>query len=82
MNAERRAGELLKGMDLKPGRKSGIGNTGLPKEVSKIQSSRWQTMTAVPAARVLEVEIADEGLAAMMAGSETRENWVHAGPSL
>jgi hypothetical protein len=42
--AECRAGQLLKAMGLKPGRKSGNGNGVLPKEVSKIQSSRWQVM--------------------------------------
>lgn len=45
--AERRAGEMLSEMNLKPGKKAN-GSKALPKEISKIQSSRWQQGAKVP----------------------------------
>lgn len=52
--AERRAGELLKEMDLQvpgPGRgkKRSQPATALPDDVTKSQSSRWQKMATIPA---------------------------------
>ena len=48
LRAERKAGEMLRAMPLRPGRPDGNGNSVLPKEISKIQSHRWQQVAAVP----------------------------------
>lgn len=48
LRAERKAGEILSGMEMKPGPK-GNSNTTLPiLGITKIQSSRWQRAAKVP----------------------------------
>jgi hypothetical protein len=49
LRAERRAGALLREMDLKAGRpENGSGGRLLPIGISKDQSSQWQKLAAVP----------------------------------
>lgn len=47
VRAERKAGQMLAELNLKPGPKI-IGSTLLPIDVSKTQSSRWQKLASVP----------------------------------
>lgn len=47
VRAERRAGQMLAELGLKPGPKT-ISSSVLPIEISKTQSSRWQKLAAVP----------------------------------
>ena len=49
LRAERRAGELLKEMGLKPGPKSSqVASNSLPSEITWSQSSRWQQVATLP----------------------------------
>lgn len=48
--AERRAGELLAGMDMAEGGRGKTGSTLQQLSIDRSQSHRWQTMAKVPEA--------------------------------
>lgn len=55
LDAERKAGQMLAEMDIRPGRAGAIGDTASPKApkladvgVSKQQSARWQQIASIP----------------------------------
>lgn len=78
VRAERKAGQMLAELNLKPGPKT-ISSSVLPIDVSKTQSSRWQKLAAVPGdqfeqAVIAAKEVAGEVTTAAMLRIERAQN--------